>query len=194
MKRFIVALLLIAAACRGGPAPAAGAVGREFSVFNAPGSTVPANLAVGREFTVFNVPDSVIPANSAVGRELTVFNVPDSVIPANSAVGREITVFTAPESVMPVNMAVGREFTLLNQPLAQIMPNSAVGREFSAYVTTYTLVDVSQALRIAAGLSAGTPDSVLRLNVVITPPSATVVDVLDAARLAYLQMIAPSGQ
>jgi hypothetical protein len=174
MKRTILAILAVAAACRGGPAASEHTGGREFSVYNAPDFVIPVNMAVGREFTLVNMPASVIPANMAVGREFSLINVPDSVIPAN--------------------IAVGREFSLNNDPATLIPANKAVGREFTGYLLPYTLAEVSDALRVAAGLNAGSADSVLRLNVVIKPPSTTVVDVLDAVGIAYLQTIAPPAE
>lgn len=149
------------------------------------------NRAVGRELTALNLSPAAIVANTASGRELSVLNLAPAAIATNSAVGRELTTLNWMPAAITLNTASGREYSLQNDMGALIPPNAAVGREMTGYLAPYTFSEIAEALRYAAGLSKANADRTLRLNVVITPPSATVVDVLDAVRVSVLERAAP---
>lgn len=172
MKRLALSFGMAAVVASLHPARAEPAVSREFSGYNAPEPGVRVNAAVSREFSAYNAPPATVRANAAVSREFTAYNAPDAMIRANSA--------------------VSREFSLSNEP--SIQANMAVSREFTGYLAPYSMGELVLALRVAAGFETVSPGSVPRLNVATTPPSTTLVDVLDAAAIAALQSVAPPSE
>jgi hypothetical protein len=92
------------------------------------------------------------------------------------AVSREATYYILPT---PATLAVSREAVFFVPGAA----TQAVSHEATFFVN-YGLADVARALRLAAGLDPATTSDRQLLNVQNTGPSASVVDVLDAAALA----------
>lgn len=92
------------------------------------------------------------------------------------AVSREAVFYVQPR---PQTLAVSREAVFY----LPVENTRAISRE-ATYFVNYRLPDVALALRLAAGLTAATPLQVQILNADKAAPSATVVDVLDAAVIA----------
>lgn len=171
MKRILLSVIVCLLACRGGPC---------FS-----------QHAVSREVTTYVGQSGDLPVNNAISREVSVLNYPTESLPVNSALSREVSIYAGPAGELPVNSAISREVSFNNDPFVLIPENQAVSREVSSYLTPYTFAEITQALRIAAGLNPSGADEQLRLDVVIIQPSYNIIDILDAARIMYLQSVAP---
>lgn len=174
MKRILLSVIVCLLACRGGPCTAQNAVSREVTTY------------VGQF--------GDLPVNNAISREVSVLNYPTESLPVNSALSREVSIYAGPAGELPVNSAISREVSFNNDPWVLIPENQAVSREVSSYLTPYSFAELTQALRVAAGLNPSSADERVRLDVVIIPPSFNLVDILDAARIMYLQSVAPPAE
>jgi hypothetical protein len=155
--------------------PATQAVSREFTTYNA-GQSAPTTQGVSREFTTYNLPAET--STQTISREFTTYNLLAET--STQVVSREFTTYNL--LAQTSTQAVSREFTAYN--LLKQTSTQAVSREFTTFLGPYAFADAVTALRLAGGLDKATPRDVTRLNVVVAPPSASVVDILDAISIA----------
>jgi hypothetical protein len=161
---------LLASAIAGGWAAAAGppptsATAREVSVLNDPKAFAQPLAAAGREVALLNDPKAFAVLVSATGREVGLLNDPKAFAAPTAATAREVGLLNDPKAFAAVLTAVAREITV--QSGAPPPPGNA-----------------KVALTLWGGLATASPAQKTALNVVTSGASATVIDVLDAVRLA----------
>lgn len=139
--------------------------------------TPPATQAVSREFTTYNAGQSA-QSTQGVSREFTTYNLPAET--STQTISREFTTYNL--LAQTSTQVVSREFTAYN--LLKQTSTQAVSREFTVLLDPYAFEEAVKALRLAGGLDKATPADVTRLNLVVVPPSTSVVDILDAISIA----------
>lgn len=162
----IAALLLVSVGkARAATPPVTNVRAREVTVLNDPKAFATPKIVSAREVVALNDPKAFAVASRVLAREVIALNDPKAFAAASNVLAREVIALNDPKAFASVLNVLAREVTVQTGPVAQ--PGQA-----------------KTALTLAGGLATATAGQKSTLNVVTVAPSASVIDILDAVRLA----------